>query len=186
MGDGHFPPPRRCSLQGQKLRTQDDAFGKIEAQPPSSLLFVSLHSFKTVNSLLFASYAKSSGTLVRKSKGLGKYWFSKLITQLTQASILERGRWDPGVGDPLCLGMFLGRGWGEFRRGETHFWLACQRKEGQRRWKNLLKKESLPCLWTLKIRTKIDYLSERCGWKMNEYIQKQMDGVINDFPQVIA
>ena len=54
------------NYKAKKLRTQDDAFGKIEALQPPSLLFLSLHSFKTVNSLLFASSAKSSGTLVRK------------------------------------------------------------------------------------------------------------------------
>ena len=131
---------------------------------------VSLHSFKTVNSLLFASYAKSNGILGWKSKG--KYWCSKLVTQLTQASILERGRWDSGVGDPLCLGMFLGGGGrGVQKRGDSFLTGMSKKRQS----------ESLPCLWTLKIRTKIDYFSVRCGWKMNEYIQKQMDGDINDF-----
>ena len=43
-----------------------------------------------------------------------------MVTQLTEASILERGIWDPGVGDPLCLGMFLGGGGrGVQRRGDS-------------------------------------------------------------------
>ena len=57
--------------KAKKLRTQDDAFGKIEALPPSSLLFVSLHSFETVNSLLFASYAKKQwnfGVKVKRTR----------------------------------------------------------------------------------------------------------------------
>ena len=50
--------------KAKKLRTQDDAFGKIEALLPFMFCHaVSLHSFKTVNSLLFASYAKNSGIL---------------------------------------------------------------------------------------------------------------------------
>ena len=71
MGDGHFLLQGAAVYKAKKLRTQDDAFGKIEALPPSSLLFVSLHSFETVNSLLFASYAKKQwnfGVKVKRTR----------------------------------------------------------------------------------------------------------------------
>ena len=61
--------------KAKKLGTQVDAFGKIEALPPSSLLFfhaVSLHSLKTVNSLLFASYAKKQWNFGVKVKSTRK------------------------------------------------------------------------------------------------------------------
>ena len=54
--------------KAKKLRTQDDAFGR------RCFLFfhaVSLHSFKTVNSLLFASYAKKQwnfGVKVKRTR----------------------------------------------------------------------------------------------------------------------
>ena len=72
--NGRWPfssPVGAAVYKAKKLRTQDDAFGKIEALPPSSLLFVSLHSFETVNSLLFASYAKKQwnfGVKVKRTR----------------------------------------------------------------------------------------------------------------------
>ena len=54
-----FLTRRRCSLQGQKTSTQDDAFGKIEALLPSSLLcFVTLCLFtRSKLSTLYSSQA---------------------------------------------------------------------------------------------------------------------------------
>ena len=66
------------------------------------------------------------------------------------------------------------------KRGNS-FLTGMSKKRRAEKMEKSSEKESLPCLLTLKIRTKIDNLSERCGLKMNEYIQKQMDGVINDF-----
>ena len=69
-----------------------------------------------------------------------------MVTQLTQASILERGRWDSGVGDPLCLGMFLGGGGrGVQKRGDS-FLTGMSKKRRAEKMEKSSEKESVPCL----------------------------------------
>ena len=67
------------------------------------------------------------------------------------------------MGDPLCLGMFLGGGGrGVQKRGDS-FLTGMSKKRRAEKMEKSSEKESLPCLLTLKIRTKIDNLSERRG-----------------------